>query len=111
MNYDDESRATFLEQIETLEDALDNLQDTTDEYERLATNLFWDLHTHNTVLANKAWWEEPTLQELVPAQCFKDEPGECVGEIACIDGKKSQCAFWNQWTNCREMGYCTRKNK
>lgn len=33
---------------------------------------------------------------------------DCGCEGACIDGKKSYCEPWGKWTNCREVGHCTR---
>lgn len=33
-------------------------------------------------------------------------PGKCPHEESVVDGKKSYCAIWGLWTNCREVGHC-----
>ena len=110
-DYGEEAKDTFLEQIETLEDALDEMQEERDEYLRVLTQCFWAFHDANQIDANRFWWNEPTLQAEIPATCFKDEPGLCVSETArTVDGKKpkSFCQLWERWTNCREVGHCVK---
>lgn len=38
-------------------------------------------------------------------------PGQCPHEAKVLDigGKKSFCAPWDTWTNCREVGYCVKE--
>jgi hypothetical protein len=103
-----ESIETLYEQIDDLTDDLDNANERADENERLVTELFHAYHDSDPIQANRLWHDEQTLQELLPSHCFKFEPGQCLGEIACIDGKKVECAFYGKWTNCRERGHCTR---
>lgn len=36
----------------------------------------------------------------------KRAPGWCPHEHSVVDGRKSLCALWGRWTNCREVGHC-----
>lgn len=110
-DYGEEAVSTFIEERESLEDALDEVQEERDEYLRVLTQCFWAFHDSNQIDANRFWWSEPTLQAEISANCFKEEPGECVSETArTIDGKKpkSFCQLWERWTNCREVGHCVK---
>ena len=109
--YGEEAKDTFLEQIETLEDALDDIQEERDEYLRVLTQCFWAFHDVNPLDANKFWWSEPTLQTEIPATCFELYPGICISETSLTqDGNKpkSYCKLWERWTNCREVGHCVK---
>ena len=109
--YGEDAKDTFLEQIETLEDALNDVQTQSDEYLRLLTQCFWAFHDCNPIEANKIWWDEPTLQAELPPKCFVDKVGGCVSETALIkEGSKpkSYCKLWERWTNCREVGHCVK---
>ena len=109
--YGEEAASTFLEERESLEDALDEMQEERDEYLRVLTECFWAFHHANPVEANKFWWDEPTLQAEILPKHFEEEPGECVSETSLTqDGNKpkSYCKLWERWTNCREVGHCVK---
>ena len=109
--YGEEAVSTFIEERESLEDALDEVQEERDEYLRVLTQCFWAFHDVNPLDANKFWWSEPTLQTEIPATCFELYPGICISETSLTeDGKKpkSYCKLWERWTNCREVGHCVK---
>ena len=107
----DEAISTFQEEIATLEDALDVMQEERDERERVLSELFLACYDHCHIMANQFWWEEPLLREMFPATYFPEEPGKCVSETSLTqDGNKpkSYCKLWERWTNCREVGHCVK---
>lgn len=101
-----ESLEMLYEQIDDLTDQVGQEQDRADENERLVCNLFHAYHDADQQEANRMWNDEPTLQALLPERDFKREPGSCLFEISCIDGKKSECVAYGHWTNCREVNHC-----
>lgn len=98
----DEQRDTFLEEISSLEDCLDECQERADEWTRLGVNLFWALFETDNTVANAIWWDEPTLQEELPGKYFEDEPGKCIWEIK-VDGN-SFCKLLGREVMCHENG-------
>ena len=98
---------TLLEERDSLEDLADRLQDECDEWQRLTNILFRALHDCNNTVANQFWHDEPFLQEIYRPEHFTESPGLCLGETSRVDNK-SWCQMWERWTNCWEMGHCTK---